>query len=570
MLERAAKLAADDLGTARSAALCWLQGRRPLQSALAWRRVTEIDPANGPAWLALGTAVAALQQRPPQCPEALACFEQAAILLPDHSEPHLAKAKYLARQNRMRSVVRAYREADQRIALDIPSRIDFANALLAMGDEQNSVRECDLALESDPDNQLLAANRLVALLNSPELSAAALAAEHRDWGRRVIAKLGAVNAPSGAWRQGQKIRVGYLISFEIGPLAPLFFHLLANHDREKFEVFIYFPVAAGSSAAAISRLADHARPLHSLDGAAWADAVRRDQIDIIVDRCGHFAGCPVDIHARRPAPRSVVLPGYPCTIGLPVACRITDRWADPPGMTEHLHEEPLVRLDRPFACYEPPRESPEVGPLPADRTGFVTFGLFHQRPKLNEKAALVWAEILRQTPNSRLLLHNVYGAEPPAPEEFDDPIVQTLVRNGVGIDRIQLVGRLPLLDHLALFNRIDIALDAFPRAGMTTTLESLWMGVPVITLAGEAHLGRVGVSFLTAVGLEELIGGDARDYAAKAMDLALDIPRLRMLRSELRPRMRSSALTDTAGFARAIEQIYQRLIEHAVVVAPGR
>jgi predicted O-linked N-acetylglucosamine transferase (SPINDLY family) len=111
---------------------------------------------------------------------------------------------------------------------------------------------------------------------------------------------------------------------------------------------------------------------------------------------------------------------------------------------------------------------------------------------------------------------------------------------------------------------------AFPRAGKTTTLESLWMGVPVITLAGEAHLGRVGVSFLTAVGFEELVADDASDYAAKAIELALDIPRLRMLRSELRPRMQSSPLTDAAGYARAIEQVYQRLINHAVASAPGR
>jgi predicted O-linked N-acetylglucosamine transferase (SPINDLY family) len=266
----------------------------------------------------------------------------------------------------------------------------------------------------------------------------------------------------------------------------------------------------------------------------------------------------------------VVLPGYPCAIGLPVDCRITDRWADPPGMTEYLHEEPLVRLDRPFACYEPPGESPEVGPLPAGHNGFVTFGLFHQRPKLNEKAALVWADILRQTPNSRLLIHNVYGAEPPAPEEFEDPVVKTLVANGIGMDRIQLVGRLPLLDHLALFNQIDIALDAFPRAGMTTTLESLWMGVPVITLAGQAHMGRVGISFLTAVGLEELVASDANDYAAKAVEFALDVPRLRMLRSELRTRMQNSPLTDAAGYARAIEQVYQALIDHAVAPAPSQ
>ena len=547
---------------ARSAARCWRQAARPGAAAAAWRRAVELDPTDVEAWMEWGGALELLEAPAGDDPDSLDCYARAAELAPARPEPHLTQARRYRRLDRPRRESDAYAGAEARVPLDPLQRSDWSDALFRAGRIEASVEQIERAIAEAPDQPSLEANRLVTLLNAPALSARELAEEHRAWGRRVRARLGDREPPPLRWSRGRPIRVGYWVNLRIGPVEPLLYPLFAHHDRSRVESFLYYQRAtAGARAAEAGRLVDQARPIESFSGEEWEAAVRADGVDVLVDLCGHFGGCPADLHARRPAPLSVVLPGYPATTGLPADARLTDRWADPPGLTEGLHEETLVRLDRPFACYQPPAGSPGVAPPPCERNGAATFGLFHQRPKLNAPAARVWARILREAPGARLLIHNVYNATPSAPEEREDEVVQTLEAEGVDPGRIRLVGRLSTLDHLALFGEIDVALDSFPRSGMTTTLESLWMGVPVVSLAGEAHLGRAGVGFLAAVGLEDCVASDADGYVAKAVELAGDRSRLRALRGELRSRLERSPLMDYSGYAAAIEDVYHRLME---------
>jgi predicted O-linked N-acetylglucosamine transferase (SPINDLY family) len=247
--------------------------------------------------------------------------------------------------------------------------------------------------------------------------------------------------------------------------------------------------------------------------------------------------------------------GYPDTTGLETMdYRLTDALADPPGTTEHLHTEQLVRLPDGAWCFHPRADAPAVSTGPVAHTGHVTFGCFNAQPKITTPLLQLWADLLRGVPGARLFLKN---------RSLSDAATQQRLRTvladcGIAPERLQLAGYAPRPDeHLAAYGRVDIALDTFPYHGTTTTCEALWMGVPVVTLAGKTHASRVGVSLLSRVGLTELVAETAEDYVRLATELASDLPRLAELRRTLRPRMAASPLTDAPRFARAIEAAYR-------------
>jgi predicted O-linked N-acetylglucosamine transferase (SPINDLY family) len=233
--------------------------------------------------------------------------------------------------------------------------------------------------------------------------------------------------------------------------------------------------------------------------------------------------------------------------------RITDALADPPGISDQYSVERLVRLPGSYFCYRPMPNSPAVGALPAASAGFITFGCFNNFPKLSTDFLDTTAQVLAAVPGSRLILKSRQLSNP----EISDWVLGRFRQAGIELERIRLLGWAPsTTDHLAVYGAIDIALDSFPYNGATTTCESLWMGVPVVTVAGDRHAGRVGSSLLSAVGLEELIAHDVNHYIAKAKDLAGNLEKLARLRRDLRQRMQQSPVMDEAGFTRGLEQSY--------------
>jgi predicted O-linked N-acetylglucosamine transferase (SPINDLY family) len=249
--------------------------------------------------------------------------------------------------------------------------------------------------------------------------------------------------------------------------------------------------------------------------------------------------------------------GYPDTTGLRmIDYRMTDSVADPPGTADELHTETLLRLPGCFLCYRPFEGSPQVAPLPALTNGFVTFGSFNSLPKVTADVIALWASILGSLPGSRLIMKCAQLGDMPTRAR----VQQLFLTQSISSDRIELCGEIPsLAEHLDLYNRVDVALDPFPYNGTTTTCEALWMGVPVITLAGDRHAARVGVSLLSAVGLPDLTADSHQTYGEKAVSLARDVQRLQSLRAGLRERMGSSALTDAAGFTRGLEKAYRSI-----------
>jgi predicted O-linked N-acetylglucosamine transferase (SPINDLY family) len=298
-----------------------------------------------------------------------------------------------------------------------------------------------------------------------------------------------------------------------------------------------------------------------LSDAALADRIRAHRIDILVDLAGHTSGHRIGVLAVKPAPIQVTYLGYPNTTGLPtVDYRITDALADPPGRADELHVERLVRLPRPFVCYRPEPKAPDIGPSPALSNGHVTFGCFNNTIKLSDSFLDAAAMVLTAVPGSRLVLKgdalNLPSVGGPVRERFDIA--------GVAPDRLELRGWTAAVeDHLGAYRQIDIALDSFPYNGTTTTCEALWMGVPVVTLRGESHAGRVGACLLGWLGLKQLIAGDVSEFVRICARLASDIQETATLRSGLRERMRASALVDEAGITRELERTYRAIwIDH--------
>jgi predicted O-linked N-acetylglucosamine transferase (SPINDLY family) len=261
------------------------------------------------------------------------------------------------------------------------------------------------------------------------------------------------------------------------------------------------------------------------------------------------------LFARKPAPVQVTWIGYPNTTGLrAIDYRFTDRIADPPGTTEHFHAETLVRLPECFLCYAPPAEAPDLAAPPALETRAVTFGSFNTVAKVTDGMIALWARLLAELPQSRLVLKSLGFRS----RSVRDALSQRFAVHGISAQRLQILEPVgSFAGHLARYAEIDIALDTFPYNGATTTCEALWMGVPVVSLAGATHRSRVGASLLHCVGLAELVAATAEDYVAKAVQLATHSARLRALRSELRQRVSRSPLVDGERYTRSVEAAYR-------------
>lgn len=293
------------------------------------------------------------------------------------------------------------------------------------------------------------------------------------------------------------------------------------------------------------------REVDAQGDAAVAAQMRADGIDIAVDLGGHTVDSRVAVMAFHPAPVGVSYLGYPATTGMAgVGWRLVDGLTDPPG-SEEWHTERLLRLDPCFLCFRPPSEAPEVAPLPAAAGGGVTFGSFNNPAKLSPRVLALWSRVLSAVPGSRLLLKGV---------GLDLPAVRDRLRAaaaGAGIDPSRLevlpTTRTPA-EHLGTYARVDIALDTFPYHGTTTTCEALWMGVPVVTLAGQVHVSRVGVSLLRAAGCEGWVANDEDAYVKIASGLASDPAALARRRAQLRAGVAASPLADAGAFVARFEQ----------------
>ncbi len=232
--------------------------------------------------------------------------------------------------------------------------------------------------------------------------------------------------------------------------------------------------------------------------------------------------------------------------------RFTDPYLDPRGLNDHFYSEKSFRLPHTFWCYDPLVAEPAVNALPAQSQGYLTFGCLNNFCKVNESVLRLWAQVLKTTARSRMMILCPEGSH-------RQRLLDLMQQEGIHPDRIELIAPRSRQKYLELYHRIDVGLDTFPYNGHTTSLDSFWTGVPMITLVGKTVVGRAGLSQLTNLGLTELIANTPEEYVRLAAELAGDLPRLAELRRTLRSRMQASPLMDAACFARDMESAYRQM-----------
>ena len=354
---------------------------------------------------------------------------------------------------------------------------------------------------------------------------------------------------------GERLRIGYVSpDFRQHSVAYFFEPLLENHNPNTIETFCYYNnKVVDATTKRLMTASDHWRSIYKISDQDVVDLIKNDKIDILVDLSGHTGNNSLLVFAQKPASIQVAWLGYPNTTGLSaIDYRFTDIIADPIGEADDLHSEKLFRLPNGFQCYKGDQTVPVGIELPQKRQDYVTFGSFNNFMKITPEVIKTWSKILLAVPKSVLLLKcNQLNQD-------ENPYLKLFKNEGITEDRLKVYERLSSMhEHLELYNSIDIGLDPFPFNGATTTCEALWMGVPVITLLGDRHVGRVGASILNNVGLTDFIAEDIDGYIQLAIEKAANKDYLQEIRKGLRERMQSSQLCNAISFASDVENAYQ-------------
>ncbi|MBI1246188.1 MAG: glycosyltransferase [Alphaproteobacteria bacterium] len=411
-----------------------------------------------------------------------------------------------------------------------------------------------------PADARLASNALMCAHYDPPDSPEAALARAREWPRPAAPARPAARDP----RPDRALRVGYASPDFCNHSCSYFLvPLLAGHDRNSVEIHAYSDVAAPDGlTAAFRNLVPNWHETAGLDDAAFARRVESDGIDVLVDCAGHTNGNRLGAFALRPAPVQATWLGFPGTTGLDVFdARLVDEITDPTGVADAASSEPLARVPGGFLAYMPPPFAPAVSPAPMRLRGYPTFGSFNNLPKITAATLDLWSAALHAVPASRMVV-KARGLDE---AETRERLLAGFAARGIDRARVELAGFAQTLQsHVARYADIDVALDTVPYNGTTTTCEALWMGVPVLSLAGDRHAGRVSASLLARIGAGGWVARDSAGLAKLAASLVSDALALETIRAGLRARVAGSPLCDGLRLARAFEGIYRRLWRQVV------
>jgi protein O-GlcNAc transferase len=535
--------------------------RRPDEAVCAYRAALEAQPAYPEALTNLGNVL----REEDAMAEAISAYRQALALRPDFAEAHNNLATALKDDGQTDAAEASFREA-------LRLKPDYAQALSNLGNllkEQGLLPDAIAALRQAvalrPGVVVLQNNLIYTLHFAPDYDPAAVAAELRVWNDRHAAPLTRFIKPHPNSRDPDRpLRIGFVSpDFRGHPIGRFLLSLFAAHAAAqtatdgagvgpnaveggicRFYCYSDVPFPPRKADPITSRIkagADSWANTADLTDHELAELIRLDQIDILLDLTMHMEGSRLQTFAQKPAPVQMTYLAYPTSTGMETMdYRLSDNAFDPPDSDTGIYTEKTLRLAS-YWCYPAPENAPPVSPLPALTAGHITFACLNNFAKVSPQALATWIDILKTLPNSRLFLHA-------APGRHRDRVHTALSHAGITPDRCHFFGFLPFADYLALHHQIDIALDPFPYAGGTTSCDALYMGVPLITLAGPTALSRGGVSILSALGMPELIGRTPGDYFRIAVGLANDLPHLQHLRATLRKRMLTSALMDGQAF----------------------
>lgn len=518
----------------------------------ALRTAIQIRPDDGQALLLLANTLIPYRMH---SAEALGHAQRAVQLLPNEARAHSVLGRLLERNLRIKEAARSLETALRMEPKDSTTLLAYGDVLFALGRHSDAVQTLRKAIEYNPDDAFGRTNLLFTLLHVSD-DGELLLREHREWAARHI-----VSVPPRIYPNTRDpdrvIRVGYVSAdlLRAHPVTYFFGPILANHDPARVHTVCYSGVATPDAhTARMKELVQNWRDVEGMGNDEFVALVQRDQIDILVDLSGHTGGYRLKAFGQRPAPVQITYLGYSFSTGMTeMDYRITDAIADPEG-ADRFYTERLLRLPRGFCCYAPAPDAPEVWMSPpAAARGYVTFGSLNKPQRLTDDVVALWSCVLRAVPRSRLFIGRaeIQG-------DVADALARRFAQHGIPRERIEM-GNMAVgaQSHLALYSRFDIALDTFPWSGHTTACESLWMGVPVITLYGKTHAGRMVASVLHQLALDSLIASSPDEYVRIARNLARDIGALAEIRKTMRNRMLSSPLCDGKGFTVSLEQAYR-------------
>ncbi|MBF0124611.1 MAG: tetratricopeptide repeat protein, partial [Magnetococcales bacterium] len=452
----------------------------------------------------------------------------------------------------------AVRHYQQSVHLDPNNQRAYYNLgnayrdLCRLDDSADSYRR---ALTLQPDFFRAHSNMLFTLQANPRYNVEALLAEHQLWQRmHGASRQAAVQPHRNVPDRDRPLNIGY-VSADFGrhPVGFFLLPVLPHCDRSRYKIFCYSN--RGVEDYITQRLRAQADVWRHVVGVAddeLAAQIRADGIDILIDCSGHTQGNRLTLFAMKPAPVQATWGGYVGTTGLATMdYLITDPRSTPPGTESSCVETP-IRLPDAYVCFAPPEYAPEVTPLPARDKGYVTFCCFNNLVKINLQVVRLWSKLLQQLPTARLLLITRQLGVAVLQRRYQ----RWFSQQGV-MDRVIMRGAMPHHELLAQYSGADIALDPFPYSGGLTTLECLWMGVPVITLGGERFASRHSIAHMTNVGFTEGIVADENAYLNLARYWATDLDHLEAIRRTLRAQTAASPACDGLRFARNLEQAFR-------------
>jgi protein O-GlcNAc transferase len=555
------------------------------EAAEAFRRALEINPNYPEAHNNLGTALGNLGQSK----AAFEAFRRAVELKPDFPEGHHNFGNALLERYRVDEAIEQYREAIRYRPGFADAHNSLGGALFNAGLIDEAITEHRRAIEMRPGDASFHSGLILTMCLHGAFDAAAILGEARKWDERhgrvarkyakrderigteepppvlptrrdfASLKLQSTGLPGAGVTVGRKLRIGYVSpDFKEHVLGRNVLPLFERRDRERFEVFAYASVRVPDAVTQrFQANCDAWREIENVSDDAAAEMIFRDGIDVLVDLAVHSASNRLPIFARKPALVQVTFAGYPGTTGMSAMdYRLTDPYLDPPGENDDWYSERSIRLPHSFWCYDPEAmgiaSGFEVSSLPALRNGPITFGSLVNFTKLNKGVLELWSRVLMATAGSRMMVMVPVGVA-------RQRVLEIFEGFGVGRERIEFVARQGRGDYMHTYDRIDLCLDTVPYNGHTTSLDSLWMGVPVVTLVGKTAVGRAGLSQCSNLGLTELVAKSTDAFVRIATELAGDVRRLAELRRGMRERMLASPLTKGVEFTRAVEEAYLRM-----------
>ena len=490
--------------------------------------------------------------------DALRCVNLALQVDPVSADAHRMSIHIHRAGRRYDDVLRSATRAVRLRPADKELRVQYGIALFDTGRTDAALKQLTRATDAEHHRPETGSTVINVLLHQEGHTGNRLLAESRTWETRHCAGIRVRRTYDNDPDPNRVLRVGYLTGeFATVPSYYFLYPLLAAHNRSSVEVSCFHSRPESDDFTAnLRRASDEWHDVSSQSDSDVAREIRRSRIDILVDCSGHYPYNRLLAFAKKPAPVQVAYPNYPGTTGLSAFDAIlTDKWTTPEG-TEQEYAEPVWRLPSGYLTYTPPECAP---PANTSAREDMRFGVFQRPGKLTAAFWDAAADVLLRTPRSRLLVHYLSADLHDRHSRSSRNVIAQLVRRGVAAERIDLCGALPMNERLELLSQVDIALDTFPYNGQTTTCECLWMGVPVITMYGHSHVGRVGGGLLRRIGLGSFVAESPRDYVDIAAGLSQDRIRREELRSSLRAHLLTSTLMRPGVVTADVEAAYRAL-----------